>query len=432
MRQDLRSTSRVISLFVVCCIIAALHAGRAAASGFGLFQHGARATGQAGAFTARASEPSALTYNPAAITKLPGFQIQGGLDFNNAKNDYRSSSGAFVSKHIIDFPPNLYLTWKAKESPIALGLGFDSPFWYRVNWFPALFPNRFLGRQFELKVFELHPVFAWDLGEGWSVAAGLRYDYGNMDQGDNALITVTPTGQAPLRVETERHADADVDGTSWDAAIHYADPSWGWGAVLRAPMRLKGHGGVDFHFRDVPSPAVQTLLEQVLPDGDSRQSFEIPRELRSGIWVAPYPELRLEFDVAWESWSSIERTSLTTSGIGGQPITTIRDRNWKDTYNLRLGFEGNVTDAFVVYGGVSREPTPVPSNTLLPDFPRGDATVYGLGFSYNFPQISFDLAGSYHHHDSQRTGIDEPFNPGVKGSYSATDKVWAFSIRRRF
>src|SRR5687767_2057441 len=35
------------------------------ASGLSAFQHGGRATGQAGAFTARAADPSAVTYNPA-------------------------------------------------------------------------------------------------------------------------------------------------------------------------------------------------------------------------------------------------------------------------------------------------------------------------------------------------------------------------------
>ncbi|HYH46879.1 MAG TPA: transporter, partial [Thermoanaerobaculia bacterium] len=51
----------------------------AAASGFGLFQHGGRATGQVGAFTARAADPSAVTYNPAALTRVPGLQLQAGL-----------------------------------------------------------------------------------------------------------------------------------------------------------------------------------------------------------------------------------------------------------------------------------------------------------------------------------------------------------------
>jgi long-chain fatty acid transport protein len=420
---------RVVTLFISAVLV---QAGLAAASGFGVFQHGGRATGQVGAFTARASEPSAVTYNPAAITKLPGLQLQAGLDFSNATNDYSSSSGSFSSKHIIDFPPALYLSWKPQASPIALGLGLDAPYWYKIDWFPALFPNRFLARRFELTVFELHPVVAWDLGEGWSVAGGLRYDYGGIEQGDNGITAVSLGGQPVVRVEGERNAKADVDGFSWDAAVHYADPSWGFGAVLRGPMRLRGNGDISYRFRDVASPALQTALEGAFPPGSTRQSFEIPRELRTGIWFAPYPELRIEGDVAWQSWSSVEDTSLSISDSTGRDTTTLTRRNWKDTYDLRLGLEGNITDAFILYGGVSYEPSPVPASTLRPDFPRGDAMVYGLGASYDFPQISFDLSYSWHDHDSQRTGIAEPLNPGVRGTYGSADKVWAFSARRRF
>ena len=71
----MRQKSRVVAL----CLFAGLAgASLASASGFGLFQHGARATGQAGAFTARASDPTAVTYNPAAITQLDGVQLEGG------------------------------------------------------------------------------------------------------------------------------------------------------------------------------------------------------------------------------------------------------------------------------------------------------------------------------------------------------------------
>jgi long-chain fatty acid transport protein len=419
---------RVVSLFVLAGL---LQAGLAAASGFGLFQHGGRATGQAGAFTARGSEPSAVTYNPAAITGLPGLQLQAGLDFSNATVDYGSTTGSFSSKHIIDFPPALYLTWKAKENPIALGIGIDAPYWYKVDWFPALFPNRFLQRRFELTVFELHPVVAWDLGEGWSVGGGLRYDYGNLKQGDNLLVTTVSGTQPPVTVEFERNAEADVDGYSWDAAVHYVAPSWGWGSVFRGAMELKGNGDARFKFRDV-TPQQLEELNRTIPPGSSRQSFEIPRELRTGFWVAPYPELRVELDVAWQSWSSIDQTSLTTTIFANRPSTRTVQRDWKDTYDLRLGLEGDITDAFSLYGGVSYEPSPVPEKTLTPDFPRGDAMVYALGASYSFPWISFDLAFSLHDHDGQRTGIAEPGHPGVRGSYSARDKVWAFSMRRRF
>ena len=43
--------------------------------GFSNDDHGTRAVGQANAFTARASDPSAIWYNPAGITQLNGTHI---------------------------------------------------------------------------------------------------------------------------------------------------------------------------------------------------------------------------------------------------------------------------------------------------------------------------------------------------------------------
>lgn len=417
--------------FVLLCLLAGLlPADFASASGFGLFQHGGRAMGQAGAFTARASEPSAVTYNPAAITQLPGLQLQAGLDFGNPLTDYTSSTGSFSAKHIIDFPPALYLTWKAWEAPVALGIGLDSPFWYRMEWLPALFPGRFLARTFELRVAELHPVLAYDLGEGWSVAGGFRYVYGSLEQGDNEALQVTHQGQV-FNVEVERTSDADVDAFAWDLAVHYAAPSWGWGGVFRSPARLKGNGNVGYDLRDLPNPALEPVLRNFLQPGSARQAFEIPREIRAGTWFAPYPELRIELDLAYQSWSSLEETSVTFSPdpLRDSPLVTPRD--WEDTLAVRLGLEGNITDDFLLFGGVGYEPSPVSGDTIEPGFPRGDATVYAAGFTYNFPQVSFDVGYSFHDHDSQGASRQEP-DPRVSGSYDATAQVWGFSVRWRW
>src|SRR5436190_6299774 len=46
------------------------------ALGFRIVDHDAEATARAGAFTASADNPSAIYYNPAAITQLDGLQLQ--------------------------------------------------------------------------------------------------------------------------------------------------------------------------------------------------------------------------------------------------------------------------------------------------------------------------------------------------------------------
>ena len=408
----------------------------AAAVGFGLFQHGGRAMGQAGALTARGHEPSALTYNPAAITRLPGLQLQAGLDFSNAEDSYRSASGDFSAHHIIQFPPSIYLTWRAPEDsvPIAFGVGLDAPFWHTLDFDPALFPGRFVTRRSALEVFELHTVMAYEVAEGWSLGGGLRYLYGDLEHGDNAVTNVPiPGGAQTNPVEIERLAETDVDAIAWDLAIHRARPSWGWGAVFRSEAKLEGNGDVSYRPRDVfPNPALETVLRSRFVPGRASQAFKLPWELRSGVWFAPYPELRLEVDLAYANWSSLERTTVAFSpdAVGQGPDVT--PRNWQDTVSLRLALEGEVTDNVELMAGIAWESSPVRGNTVEPGFPRDDALVYGAGFAYNFPQISFDLGYSFHDYGGRGASGQEPFNPDVEGSYSSRAQVWGFSARWRW
>jgi long-chain fatty acid transport protein len=426
---------------VLLCLLAALAGSSlASASGFGLFQHGARATGQAGAFTARASDPSALTYNPAAITKLNGVQLEAGLDFNNPTDDYKSASGSFDSGHIIQFPPTVYLTWKEKGGPFALGLGIDSPFFYSLEWFPRLSPTRFEARHTQVWIYEVHPVLAYDLGDGWSVAGGFRYGFGTLDRDVNGLESLTvgpsPGPVAPVTVEVQRNASAHVNGLGWDASVHYAAPSWGWGAVYRSSEDLKGDGDVKYRPLDVPTevPGLGGVLQTTFAKGRVHQSFEIPQELRGGIWYAPYPELRIELDASYQDWASFGPTNTTYSPNPFQPgvSTETIPRDWKSTTNLRLGVEGNITDTFLLFGGVAREQSPLRSETIVPDFINGDATVYAAGFSVEFPQISFDLSYSYHAMDKINVTHQELLNPGRTGTYSSRDQVWGATVRWRF
>ncbi len=433
----MRQTCRVV---VLCLLVAAWRASLASASGFGLFQHGARAIGQAGAFTARASDPSAMTYNPAAITKLNGLQIEAGLDMNNPTISYDSPTGSFQARHIIQFPPALYVTWRPKSGPFAFGLGYDSPFDDSLWWDQALFPGRFITRLTEIRIYELHPVVAYDLGEGWSVAAGFRYAFGNIDRDTNGIETVLagppvgPVTSVPL--EIQRNATANVNATAWDVSVHYAAPVWGWGGVFRSAESLKGNGDVTYKPLNVPGgiPGLDTALQTTFSKGGVRESFEIPREVRGGIWYAPYPELRIELDASFQSWSSLTATDITYTPNPFNPFTQTETipRDWKDTTGLRLGVEGNVTDNFLLFGGVAHEESPVPDRTIEPGFPYGDFMVYAAGFTYNFPQISFDMAYSYHAFDNRQAANQEPQYPGRTGTYSGRDQVFGITARWRF
>lgn len=414
------------------CLVAvsplATHAALAAPA-FGLFQHGGRGTGEVGALTARANDPSALSYDPAGITALSGLQLQAGLDFNAAADTYDSATGRFESGHDINFPPHVYLTYRMKDNPFAFGLGLDSPFWYTQNWKEALFPGRFLNRRFDLTLFEVHPVVAYDLGDGWSVAGGLRYDRGTFRQGDNKLtLTTIPTGFTFF--ETARLADATADGLGWDVSARYADPAWGFGAVYRSRVGLSGAGSSSFTTSGVPAGVT---LGGAFAGGTASESFILPPEARAGVWVAPYPELRIEADLYFEHWSSLQQNSVTYNPDPtntGPTYTTVR--NWKDSGSLRLAVEGDLTDEWILFGGFAYEKSPVPKSTIDPSFPRGDALIFGAGFSYDLKWVAFDLSFSYHYYMDANADHQELMSPAVSGTYKTYDRLASGSVHWRF
>jgi long-subunit fatty acid transport protein len=162
------------------------------------------------------------------------------------------------------------------------------------------------------------------------------------------------------------------------------------------------------------------------------QSVDLPWEVRGGAWLAPYPELRLELDLYLQAWSDFAQ-SFGGPGAPGAPVAVVQRGGWDDVVGLRLAVEGDVNDAVTLFGGLAWEPSPVPGNRVDPGFPRGDATVYAAGMSYNFPQLSFDLGVSLHDHDDVSSDFQEDLvDPGVRGTYGSRDTVWSASARWRF
>lgn len=403
------------------------------ADGIQRSQHGGRGAAQAGAMTARGDAPSAVTYNPAAITRLEGLQLEGGLDFDNGTDHYESASGSFFANHTIQFPPAVYATWRPETvDRWAFGLGLDAPVWYRVDWNTALFSARFRTRVQEVRFFELHPVVAYELDDHWSVGGGLRYLYGSLEHGFNVAGSLERPGLPAVPFEVMTLASATTDAVSFDLALHYESTVWGFGAVYRAAADFDVTDEFSVRVRDVADPSAAGQVAALFPYDRASQNFELPAELRGGLWVAPYPELKIELDVALQNWASLDDSVFRITGGGASPVTITERRDWKNTLALRLGAEGEISEDWSVGGGIALEPSPVPGHTLEPGFPRGDALVYAVGVSYNQSWISFDLGYSFHDFEKRNVTGLEALNPNRAASTSGKDQVWAASARWRF
>jgi len=124
--------TRVIVLSLFCVL--SIPPG-AAASGFALFSQAARAAGMANAFVARASDPSAVWYNPAGLSKLDGFQVYvGGNLVSTGKRQYYSvyRDRTLTADSLSSILPNVFVSYKLTNR-IGLGLGIYSPYNYEIT-----------------------------------------------------------------------------------------------------------------------------------------------------------------------------------------------------------------------------------------------------------------------------------------------------------
>src|SRR5881396_2893378 len=85
--------------------------GDASAGGLSFTEQGAAASGKANAFAGEANDPSAIFYNPAGITQLPGTQLMIGTSIVYLHSDFRSSTTGEFTQLQDQFPilPHFYI-----------------------------------------------------------------------------------------------------------------------------------------------------------------------------------------------------------------------------------------------------------------------------------------------------------------------------------
>jgi long-chain fatty acid transport protein len=96
----------------------------------------AYAIARGNAFVATADNPSAIYYNPAGITQLPGQQVRlGVLNYLGLVSEYEAPNGREAkTKYRIEPVPQLYYTFTQDGSPVSFGVGVYAPFGLGLEW----------------------------------------------------------------------------------------------------------------------------------------------------------------------------------------------------------------------------------------------------------------------------------------------------------
>jgi long-chain fatty acid transport protein len=381
----------------------------ARAAGIGLDVQSARAVGMGQAMTGMVDDSSAIYYNPAGIAqgKILDALVSGQLILPSST--YTNPSGGSTTTPARAVPPVAAFVSGGITKDFSAGIGLFTPYGLTIGW-PAGWEGRSLSRYASLATYDLNPTLAYKLGPV-RIGAGVQIMYSTVDiQRDIALPGGT-YGSLQLG------ADAWGVGGNVGVQVEAVPKVLSFGLAYRSTVVLNYDGSA--HFDGIPQTLQGTLHDQ---PGTSR--IVLPDSLAFGVAVRPIRRLVLDLDAVYYGWDYFRSIDFNFPNDASGTLSTSEPKRWSSTANVHLGAEIGLTDALCIRAGAVIDPTPSPSDTLLPDLP--DST-----------RLAFSLGGGYRHKSGLR--LDAGYQlvlllsrtstaPQLPGDYSGFANILSLSI----
>jgi long-chain fatty acid transport protein len=408
-----------MTLHTVClCVAAVLGSATAFAGGFQLNELGSRAMAQGGAFAARASDPSAIYFNPAGL----GFQSQAELylgttfimpqvsfygpvvDANDPaiKNETKMVSQTFT-------PIDLYATYPVTND-LHVGFGVMNPYGLGTEW-PTDWVGKYLTTKVDLQAFYYTPTVAYKVSDKLSIGAGLSIVTGTvkLQQEENVINTDT-------QVEIDMTSKAAYGFTA--GVLYKFTPDLSAGISYRSSVKMNASGSADFNPQ---FPVVNVVNDNVT------SSITLPATGFAGLAYKASPNMEIEADYQYIGWSSYKQLAIDFTNNPANDV--VAPKNYSDTYMIRIGGEYTM-DALKIRAGYLYDHTPVASayvDPLLPDANRNGVNV-GLGYQFT-KQISADVSYMFLKFD-QRQAVNTVSN--FDGTYNALANLIGVNVGYTF
>ncbi|MCB9755876.1 MAG: outer membrane protein transport protein [Myxococcales bacterium] len=422
-----RAAFAVLGLTGALTIAADAHAG-----GFEIPDLGARSLGRGGAYAVGAADLTALHYNPGKLAALGGtrFLYTHNLVWHDTAFQRATLSDVWGDDAGTSFP----LAENAnKLFPLGAAAFLGSDFGLK-NWmfaagiygpnsvgrheYPDYGPQSFLLTKMDVLLIYYSLAVAWQLPKKFGVGITLQYvDLPSMQYALVADSTVTPgLNPIPDASSTQLITDLNMkDRVGFTSIIGL------WG---RPHRRVEiGAGGRVIPINMNPKGTVDTDKETLVSDDvTASMTFTLPVQLRGGLrYLHPLKgdpdreRFDIELDLFWENWGTLDAYYIDFEGaINGQPIQDqVIEKNWRDTFSVRLGGDVNLLDGHLTLrgGGFFETGASQPDYAHL-DFPSYNRGGVGGGVTGSFRGVS--LTVGFMHIFQQRQEVTEQFGKGFQ------------------
>jgi long-chain fatty acid transport protein len=377
------------------------------ANGTRLPNQNAEATARGNAFVATADNPSAIYYNPAGLTQLPGLQIQSDSYAILARYDYTPVGGPTVkADRSVAIVPQLYASYTPENSPLSYGLGVYSPFGQSSEW-PDNSGFRTIATRNEITYITIAPTIAWKISDQLSVGVGLQVN--RVDADLRRGLSPAPGDQ--FKFEGDDTSFGYNLGVMWHLNEHHVfglnyqsrSTSHFKGDVSLSPLGLSGPASVD-----LPFPDVITL----------------------GYSWRPTPGWNLEFAIDRTNWDLVNTPVLNSTLLPPQNIPF----EWEASYYYLFGVTRYLADGWRVSAGYCYSENSVPDATFNPAVPDMNRHLASLGVGRTFGALSCFLT---YQHGFKATRTVQGVPPNLagqtpNGTYESTLDAVSLSFRYAF
>ena len=377
-------------LAAVAVVVASAFASQAYAAGFQLSEQSTVQMGRAMAGAGVVGDDlSAVHYNPAGMTLLPGTRIQATGTWVAVNLEYEGDNGSTENgRKKGQMIPAGFITHQLNDQ-WWIGLGLTVPYGmgtdYDRNWSGA---DR--GNKSTILTFDMNPNVAWKMNEKLSFGAGLSLQYAKAELGMGA-VNIPNFGYL---------ANANVEGDSW---------SWGWNVgmmwtpveTLRVGLSYRSHITHDAEgdttlevtdkLKDMPLPESMAALKAfsgATLKSDMEVRIKTPDTVTlSAAWDAT-EQLTLSATARWSKWSNFKALNLKNkdfpnvnlAGINPQNLSV--ENNWDDTWFFSIGADYRLNNQWTVRGGVAYDQGPVENQYRMAVIPDTDRVWVAGGASY--------------------------------------------------
>ncbi len=409
----LQVRSLILTALLTLCL-----AGTAMAEGFAMTEWSARGLGLASGMVARADDPSAIAYNAAGITQLPGIQVMAGASFvapygsietEMAKGDHRTST-----KTHIWVPGHGYATFQLSDS-VWLGAGVYSRFGLG-NSYDDEWRGRYNVYSVGLQSLSFVPTIAYKVSDMFSVAAGIDIMYMSMYQGKKTRT---------LAGDMDTFLEGDGVGVGFHLSTHFKfNEQWSAGLTYKSQVAQNISGDAEFSM-----PAGLPKVD----DTGVKGTIYMPDSVSFAIAYKPLDNLSFEVGTVWTRWSAFKSLDIYFDN----DAKSINPKDWKDGWNFNASVEYAPIDWLTLRAGYWHETAVTNSDYadfLMPTNGR-DALTFGVGIEWE----NWTLDLSYAHLWIYPTDYDNSKSDGIKssgitGGYSSNvgSDIYSFSIGYTF